>query len=312
MRADEFETPLIELQGIDFGEGNRVFAKCENHNRLSRSHYDRVYRRLFDYLIREKKITPGRTHLIETSSGNAGTSFAAFCDLYGFKGTIVFPKNARQSRLDTINSKHVDVIVSDYDNYMLGAKRTMLEILQKKKCDNIPAYIVNHSQEWVSVEALKLAGDEINAQLPKEVELNYFISALGNGTSTSGIGLSVKEQNPQIKIIGFEPTSAPTVFNLLNDKSCNYDGKDHPLTGTGVWGIDFPNFLTSLLEKVDLVDTDDSAQTKWQEMQSRIQQLTGEYVGLTSAVSVMLASQLGQEVNNKNILVVFYDSGEFY
>ena len=98
-------TPFIEITGLGFPNGNRVFAKCENRNKVSHSHYDRVYSYLFDQRQQRKEIKRGKTHLIETSSGNAGTAFAKYCELYGFSGTVVFPKDVRTARVSATTTK---------------------------------------------------------------------------------------------------------------------------------------------------------------------------------------------------------------
>lgn len=306
------QTPLIEITSLGLFGKNRVFAKCENLNPLSHSHYDRVYARLFDLLMKDEKTRPENVHLYESSSGNAGTAFARYCDLYGYKGTVIFPNNVRENRLKSINSPNVEVVVSDKKGFMLGAKKTMISLANQRKKAGENIWIVNHSQSWESVVAVKPIATESICQFDMlGIKLNYFISALGNGTSTSGIGMELKKYYKGIKVVGFEPKSAP-VYSVKFNKFKQTEMKDHVLTGTGVWGIPFPNMLETVLSDIVVVDDDQAAQNTWKAISEDVSQLFNQSIGLTSAASIATVQALAQKTVNQNYLVIFYDINEYY
>lgn len=304
--------PLLEITSLGFARGNRVFAKCENHNPISHSHYDRVYDYLFDKCLQRGQITRGKTVLIETSSGNAGTAFAKFCELYGFEGIVVFPKEVRASRVQATAARNVTIEVSPYDGYMKGALRRMLEIVKAAKRDGRDIFIMNHSQTWDSVVALQRCGFEIVSEFrQRQLNLHIFVSALGNGTSTTGIGLRLKQFHPRIRIVGFEPSRCPVFTNKI--RQCGaFSYRASGITGTGVWGIPFPNMHTELLSDVLLVNEDDSDVRRWSQIRDQVREAFGESIGLTSCVSIDVARRLSETAEGENILILFYDVGEFY
>ncbi|MBS3928556.1 MAG: pyridoxal-phosphate dependent enzyme [Sphingomonadales bacterium] len=305
-------TPLLEITNLGFANGNRVFAKCENRNKVSHSHYDRVYSYLFDKCLQRKDIKRGKTHLIETSSGNAGTAFAKYCERYGFSGTVVFPKEVRPARVAATVAKNVSVEVAPYDGYMKGALKRMLEIVKAAKREGRDIYIMNHSQTFDSVVAMEKCGDEITKQLLRlNLEPGVFISALGNGTSTTGIALSLREDFQNLEVVGFEPKQSPVFTNKVaraNDASY----RTSEITGTGVWGIPFPNMHLDLLSRIELVDEDAESKRRWADIREQVRGQFNESIGLTSCVAIDVARRTCETVSNQNLLVIFYDIGEYY
>lgn len=305
-------TPLLEITKLGFFPGARVFAKCENHNQVSFSHYDRVYDRLFDLGIARESIVRGQTHLFETSSGNAGTAFARYCQLYGLDGTIVFPSTVRKERLASIQSKRVNVVVSEFDGYMKGALKTVVGLLRDCKQRGGDPLFLNHSQTWESVIAMKTCGQEICGELDhRGIRPDYFVSALGNGTSTSGIGIPLKSRYPNLKILGFEPASSP-VFSVKAGLKAGGHYSVSPLTGTGVWGVPFPNLDLGIIDQIELVDDQDTDGYCWDPILDAVAGTFGESIGPTSGAAVHVARQLAQRSAGKNIVIVFYDVREYY
>lgn len=305
-------TPLLEITALGFPNGNRVFAKCENHNPISHSHYDRVYEYLFDKSLQRREIKAGKTLLFETSSGNAGTAFARFCELHGFEGVVIFPKEVRESRVEATAARNVRVEISTYDGYMKGALRRMLELARQAKQEGRQVFIMNHSHRWDSVVALGHCGNEIVQDFRRiDSEPNYFISALGNGTSTTGIGTRLKQQFSNVRIIGFEPSRSP-VFTNRNSETGAFPFSASSITGTGVWGIPFPNMNLGLLDRIELIDENGASIQRWTEIGQRVAEQFNESIGLTSRVAIDLAKRLCLSTTQQNILVVFYDTAEFY
>lgn len=305
-------TPLLEITELGFANGNRVFAKCENHNKVSHSHYDRVYSYLFDKCLSRKEIKRGRTHLIETSSGNAGTAFAKYCKHYGFSGTVVFPKEVRPARVAATTTDNVTVEIAPYDGYMKGALKRMLEIVKAAKRENRDIFIMNHSQTFDSVVAMEKCGEEITKRFLKlNLEPDIFVSALGNGTSTTGIALSLREEFEKLEVVGFEPRQSP-VFTSKLAQTSGVIYQTSEITGTGVWGIPFPNMHLNLLSKIELIDENAEAKRRWDDIGDQVKKQFGESIGLTSRVAIDVAKRTCENVADRNLLVIFYDIGEYY
>jgi len=305
-------TRFIEITNLGFANGNRVFAKCENENPISHSHYDRVYRRLIDFLPDKVHREKNKYHLLETSSGNAGTAFSRIASQLSFKATIVFPQSVRKNRISESVANGVDVIRSQYSGYMNGALKTFKEKHRELKKAGFAPVFLNHSQSWQSVVALKQCGDEITAQAEGiGVKMDFFLSALGNGTSTTGIGMPLKSRWNSMKIIGYEPQCAPVFHSLLNHVD-NPSFQESQITGTGVWGIKFPNMILSLLDKVSLVDENSDFIPNVRRIVSHVHEQFDLSVGVSSAVGILEAKKLCEGISNQNVMVVFYDTSEFY
>ena len=88
------DTELVELSNMDVPNGNRIFAKLEYEN-PSGNLYDRVYTHLLRDQLLSGKIVPGKTHIVQTTSGNAGTAIARIGTKLGFDVTVVLPADIR-------------------------------------------------------------------------------------------------------------------------------------------------------------------------------------------------------------------------
>ena len=305
-------TPLLDITELGFAGSTRVFAKCENRNPLSQSHYDRVYDYLFNVFMQRGLIKRGKTLLIESSSGNAGTAFARFCKHYGFEGIVVFPSEVRPARVAATAARGVTIEVAPYPGYMKGARRRMLEIAKAARSDGRDIFIMNHSQLWESVMALGWCGQEIVDEFHSlRVRPDLFVSALGNGTSTTGIGLRLRQFFPGVRIFGFEPSCSPVVTNMIADQS-EFAYRTSNITGTGVWGIPFPNFHIELIDGVELVEEDEADIARWAAIRAEVNDRFGHSIGLTSCVAIDVARRCSVRNPGETIVTVFYDVGEFY
>jgi cysteine synthase len=305
-------TPLLEVTDLGFTNGNRVFAKCENRSLVSHSHYDRIYEQLLDRLPAEVYRDRKSYHLLDTSSGNAGTAFSRFLDLYGLQGTVVFPRSVRSRRLECSRSKTVNVLRSDYADYMQGALKTLLEIRRDLKRDGKKPYYVNHSQDWQSVVAMKSCGEEIVSQMEDlGLTTDVYISALGNGSSTTGINIPLRKWNPNLRTVGFEPKRSPVFHNFLKNAS-DQKYEETKLTGTGVWGTRFPNMGLHLVNEIALLDETPEFTRKIFDYVSDVQEQFRESIGITSAAAIHTAKKMSEHTKNKIYMIIFYDISEYY
>ncbi len=307
-------TPLTKITKIKVPNNNTIWLKEEFNGHPNLTHYDRIYQHLFSYYELTGKIHKGKTHLIETSSGNAGTSFAWFAREYGYKCTVILPINTPKARVGKVEDLGAEIILSKDKEYMKSAKKSLENYLINSRKNSKNVFCFNHSQENQSVIAMNSCGDEIVNYLSEQnVELDYFISALGNGTSLTGIAQPLKIAYKNIKIIGFEPYIAPAISELLfpgkfeNKYGIKPSFQRSKLIGTGVWGIDFPNFYKEFIDDIFHIK-----ENEWNKYLYSLWQDENKLVGRTSGAALWSAFNIAETIENKNILIILYDSKIYY
>jgi len=303
-------TNLYEIKNIRVPNGCRVFCKEEYLNPTG-SHYDRFW---VDYLRREEDsglISTSDT-LIETSTGNSGASFAWACRALGFMDYhVVIPEDMPYTRIRQIEELGAIIKCSPKGIYVDGLIATFIAYANEvEKNSNKRVFRTNHAIKGdISLASLGAIATEVIKKLSaSNIKLDYFISALGNGLSTRGIGETLKQKYPTIKIIGFEAEDSPTVYSKLNPEMIRPDttGRTHGLLGTSPGGDPsrFPimDGYSKHLFKVELVK-----EKEWTDAGIMLANREGKLVGHTSSAAFFEAMKLAQGVSNKNILIIFYD-----
>ncbi len=305
-------TNFLPLRNIPVVNNNTIYCKYEFEN-PSGSHYDRVYYRLYRYYeIEKKRIQPGITPLIENTSGCAGAACAFIGKELGYETHIVAPGNLPENRFTKILNYTPNLYCTSDTEYVLGTQKLLREILikdhhKKNKGDSTRLFCLNHSQVMESVFAMEECGQEIVTDLSKkDKKIDYFVSAVGNGTSMLGIG-NILRKKWNSHIIAFDPVEAPVVQHLKEGVSKFKKYKEHELYGIGAWGIQFPFINVDYID-----DTYTVAPGDWEHALRLLIERESLYVGHTSAASLTVALELAKTVKNKNILIILYDSIENY
>ncbi|MBN4081356.1 pyridoxal-phosphate dependent enzyme [Caldithrix abyssi] len=302
-------THLHEIETIEIPNGNRIFCKEEWTNPTG-SHYDRVYIKLLYEYEKAGKIIPGETHLVETTSGNAGVAFAWLANELGYSATVIIPEDMPKPRVYEMQDYGAEIIFSKAGQYVKGVVRKLREyLIQYKNAHNNPAFCLDHSRRKTSFIALYSIAKEINQQLSEQgLSPDYFIGAIGNGTTTVGIYNYFKDKGKPIKMFGVEPFESPVFFNqkfpgrFKNNYGKEPEFKAHNLIGAGGWGVKFPNVHLDTFEDIYLCK-----ENKWQEYVDILQYSEKKPVGRTSAACILSAVRLSEKIKNKNIFTLFYD-----
>ncbi|MCA8951078.1 MAG: PLP-dependent lyase/thiolase [Planctomycetes bacterium] len=179
------------------------------------SHYDRVYFHLLRSLEAQGTIEPGRSRLIEVSSGSAGISFAWFCRQLGFDSTVVLPADLPAARINAVR-QHGSKVLLDRGSYVAGAVELLDETLRADR-ESDPEerlFCVNHSRTPLSLEAMRSIADEAVRDAPDH-QFDQFVGACGNGTSLLGIGSRLREVCGAT-VVSCDPSEAPVSYSLLH------------------------------------------------------------------------------------------------
>ncbi len=315
---------------------------------LSECHYDRAYLETLRFLEEQGVIWPrNRNHehgdqkveLVELSSGSAGISFGLATRLMGFDGTLYVPEELEQPRVQVMRSLGLNLVITppgyvkaaakSYGERIAELKEQGYKSVRFERGDNgILVYekgdhrvvFVNHSENIITVNAFGRVGEEMADFLPPGIHPDYFLTILGNFTSTVGIARALREKHPKVKIIGIEDITNPDRFDL------KYPGRfvarygrvpnfDRPPTiyGSSQRGVNV-RFLEEGLEMLDdivLVDPDET-----RDYQAEYNGQKGRYaadsIGRSTASSLLVAEALVRSDPASLVYLLNYDKGDRY
>ncbi len=316
-------TPLIEFSG-EVPNNNRIWLKLEYSNPFG-SHYDRVYLKLFEHFVREGLLEPGMT-VLETTSGSAGVSFAAIGRLLGYKCQVAIPEGGEKAREEAIRKEGAELLFTPASEYVSGFPRFAKRYLVR----NRDIVFLNHStgpfgsENKVTTSALADIATELLSQMDR---LDYFVAAIGNGSSILGPGRVLKDK---ARVVTFEPFQSAVGYELL------YPGRyeelydippgslpRHQLPGTSFQGIDFPHIRIAFVDEQLVSETVLVSDRK---MDEQYRERTGNNLsevlphwdaqsrdfGRSTRAGIAVALQKAQEVYNKDFVVLAYDKPDRY
>lgn len=288
-------TPLLKLNKIKqvLNYSADIYAKTELFNPTG-SVKDRAALYMLNEAEQKGLIGPGAT-IIEPTSGNTGIGLASIAAQRGYRCIIVMPDTMSIERIKLMRAYGAEVMLSDGKLGMSGAIALAEDI--KSKTDNsfIPGQFDNDDN---ALAHYKTTGPEIYRDLGGKVDV--LIAGIGTGGTITGTARYLKEQNPDIKVIGVEPAKSPLITK-------GFSGS-HGLQGIGA------NFIPSVLD-MNLVDevlaiTEEEAY----EMSRLLGTKEGIMVGISSGAALFGAVAAAKRCENegKNIVVILPDSGDRY
>jgi cysteine synthase A len=313
-------TPLYQIKNIEVPNGCKIFCKEEYRNPTG-SHYDRFWVKFLRHCEEQGTINTNMT-IVETSTGNSGASFAWMCRALKYEDYhMLIPADMPPARIQQIKEYGAEIHPTTEKEYVAGMIKSVTPYVRKLKKnakDKKSVVFLNHSDVGGDcICSLEKAGYEIVSQIYdvyKESKIDFFVSALGNGLTTKGIGSVLKEKF-NTKIIGVEPEESPTIW-LKKNPDANIPitmGKTHGLIGTGPGITNFAfKIMDSFYEQIDdfcLVD-----KVSWELRKKELDDVECISVGNTSAACLHAALELASDEKNAgaNIVIIFYDSGWKY
>ncbi len=330
------DTPLVKYEGFVPKE-NTIWIKRECDAPFE-SHYDRVYAALFKYYEEIGKITPG-DKILETTSGAAGVSFARIGKLLGYECFVAIPSSGEKARENAIKKELIDddhIIYTPSKEYISGFPKFLKRFL----CEHRDYFFLNHSmgprskempEEYTDNKVTLDAMAKIASEVMEKIEVDYFLPAVGNGSSVFGPGKVFKEKS-LAKIVAFETVQSAAMYELKYPKKYEADFKikpgtleRHHLPGTSYQGIDFPHIIHAIREEI----IDDVVLVSDKEMDKDYYAKTGkdftkqlihydekipesQDLGKTGMAGLAIALEMAKKVSKKNFLIIGYDKIDRY
>lgn len=288
-------TPMMRLDALAKSEGAKanIIAKLEYFNPAG-SVKDRVAFNMITEAEKSGKLKPGAT-IIEPTSGNTGIGLAAVGAARGYKVILTMPETMSVERRNLVKAFGAEVVLTDGSKGMSGA----IEKANELKKSIYGAIIAGQFENPANPQAhYETTGPEIWRDT--EGKIDVFVAGIGTGGTVSGVGKYLKEQNPDIKIIGVEPASSPVLTQG--------HGGAHKIQGIGA------GFVPETLKR-DVIDevitcTDKAAY----ETGNKIAKAHGILVGISSGAAVWAAIEISKrpEFSGKNIVTLLPDTGDRY
>lgn len=289
------KTPLLELTNMEKALELQavLMAKVEALN-PGGSAKDRVAKRMVEDAEKAGILKAGAT-IIEPTSGNTGIGLAVMAAARGYRAIIVMPDSMSMERRLLMTAFGAELVLTEGAKGMSGAIEKAEELAKEIPNSFIPGQFDNPSNPAAHYET---TGPEIWEDTEGKVDI--FVAGIGTGGTITGTGRYLKEQNPDVKIIGVEPASSP----LLTKGEAG----PHGLQGIGA------NFVPSILDTEIYDEVIPVTEEEAYEAGRTIARREGLLVGISAGAALHAAVEVAKRPENagKNIVVLLPDTGDRY
>jgi cysteine synthase A len=285
-------TPMVQLTRIA-PEGVALFAKLEMLN-PGGSVKDRIGVAMIEAAEAEGRIEPGRTTIVEATSGNTGIALAFVCAAKGYDLVLTLPQGMSREREGLLRLYGAQVHVTE----SLGGMNEAVAAAQALARDP-DVWLPDQFTNPANPEAhRRTTGPEIWEALDGDVD--YLVAGVGTGGTITGTGAFLKERNPALRVIAVEPASSAVLSGGVPGP--------HKIQGIGA-GFVPPVLDPDLLDEVIPVDDEDALDTA-----RLVARREGVLAGISCGAALWAALQVAEreEAAGKRIAVVLPDSGERY
>lgn len=277
------KTPLVRLQRLNPNPSNTILAKLEGNNPAG-SVKDRPALSMIQLAESRGEIKPGDT-LIEATSGNTGIALAMAAAIKGYRLVLIMPAHMSIERRAAMKAYGAELILVPEEASMEGA-RDLADQMQREGKGKVLDQFSNPDNPEAHYRS---TGPEIWQDTHGEI--THFVSAMGTTGTIMGTSRYLKEKNPQIQIIGVQPSEGSSIPGIRR------------------WPEEY---LPKIFSK-NAVDREiDISQAEAEETTRQLAAIEGIFAGVSSGGAVAAALQLSRELENATIVAIICDRGDRY
>lgn len=288
-------TPLLELKNIEKSEniGFRILAKIESFN-PGGSIKDRIAKAMIDDAEESGRLKPGGT-IIEPTSGNTGIGLTWIGVSKGYRVILCMPETMSDERKKLLAALGAELVLTPGKDGMKGAITKANELKNE-----IPGSIIMSQFENPANPEIhsKTTAEEIWRDTDGKVDI--FVAGVGSGGTLTGTAKTLKQYNPNIKVVAVEPENSPVI-------SGGQPGP-HKIQGIGA------GFIPGNLDLTFIDEVDKISDTEAFECQKMLARKEGVFAGISSGAALAAALKEARKAANddKIIVVILPDTGDRY
>lgn len=276
-------TPLVRLQRLPGETGNLLLAKLEGNNPAG-SVKDRPALSMIKHAEARGEIKPGDT-LIEATSGNTGIALAMVAAMRGYRMILIMPEHLSLERRAVMKAFGADLILVSKEGGMEEARDVADEMGRQGK-GLVLNQFANPDNPLSHYEG---TGPEIWRDTHGRV--THFVSSMGTTGTIMGVSQYLKEQNPDIQIVGVQP----------KDGAC--------IPGIRRWP---EAYLPKIFDRTRVDQIIDVSQEEAEKITLALAREEGIFAGISSGGAMAAALQLSRAVENAVIVTIICDRGDRY
>jgi S-sulfo-L-cysteine synthase (O-acetyl-L-serine-dependent) len=276
-------TPLVELNHIPTNPKVKIFCKLEGQN-PGGSVKDRAAFNMIKSALERGDVKPG-DKLVEATSGNTGIALAMVANVLGLNMTLIMPDNSTKERVLSMEAYGAKVILTpaektiEYSRVLAEQMKNEQDYFMLDQFANPDNYMAHYYS----------TGPEIWKDTRGQV--THFVSAMGTTGTIMGVSKYLKEKNPEIEIVGTQPT----------------DGSSIP--GIRRWS---PEFLPKIFDPKRVDQVIDVSQDEATKMTRRMAKEEGILAGMSSGGALSAALKISRELDSGLIVCITCDRGDRY
>ncbi len=276
------QTPLVRLQRLNAGRST-VLVKLEGNNPAG-SVKDRPALNMIVQAEARGSLQPGDT-IIEATSGNTGIALAMAAAIKGYKMILIMPDNATQERKDSMRAYGAELILVSKEQGMEGARDLALQMQQEGK-----GRVLDQFNNLDNPDAhFRSTGPEIWQQ--SQGKITHFVSSMGTTGTIMGVSRYLKQQNPQIQIIGLQPSEGSAIPGIRRWPQA---------------------YLPGIFDAARVDQVLDVTQTDAEQTARALAREEGICAGVSSGGAVFAALQIAQQNPGSVVVAIVCDRGDRY